>query len=226
MEDLYREDSGPPGTVLPKHAVAAVEEADRLGAAIHRDVSDSRVRPQFRRAWATFYNGWQAYKTLHSSARTQVNPDAVMNMEVPAYLQAMYRWRDALASERGGVIRASAGRRAVAVVGGVREGFPWKTVMVVAGMAGAAWGAKLWWAARQRAKAQAEADKQAERMQLAQAAAATIAPPSLFLPPGPLQVAPPPAWPVQYAPPVQYAMPAPPPAVPQIPPGYVLVRAS
>ena len=131
-DDLYRMGSGesaqPSGQVSGTQAQATIAIAERLARAIHIDVMRSAVRPEFRRAWQTFYNRWLAYQTLHAPRELQADPSRVIDIEVPRYVEGLHRWRTALADEPGGGVKM-AGR----IGADTAKGFPWRPVLLAAG---------------------------------------------------------------------------------------------
>ena len=217
LDELYRMGSNgvvdTPGHVSTTQGQAAIAIAERLARAIHIDVMRSGVRPEFRRAWQTFYNRWLTYQTLHAPRELQSDPARVIDIEVPRFVEGLHRWRTALADEPGGGVKM-AGR----VGSETAKGFPWRPVLLAASAGALALGVRWWWQERDRAK-----EEERERLAAIKAQAATLAmgPSAAYAATLPaVAVPPPPGWP---APPT-WALAPTLPAMPAVPPGYALVR--
>ena len=191
-------DSARPGPVTPSHAIAGIAAADKLAAQLHVDIERSAVRPAFKKYWRQFYNRWITYRTLRASHETMADPTRVMDMELPNFLENLQVWRNALASEPGG-------RTTIASVIGQQtkpSGIPWKPILLLGAGAAVTIGIKWWWSAREREKAEAaiEAARAQMGMQLGAPGEPTVAATMMPAQPG---------WPM--------------PAMPWVPPGYMIV---
>lgn len=171
-----------PGVITPAHAQAAIRRADQLAAAVHRDIKSSRVRAEFRAYWAEFYNNWLAFKTINGDALAQVDPQRVLEVDVPAFLRRLYEWRDALQTE-GGAVTASAVVAGEAPASAARGPFKsemgMRAMLVIGGLCVAGYFGKRWWDEREeRRRQELETMMEAQREQAAALLSPAVANPA------------------------------------------------